>query len=230
MIRMYYDALLQLIYPHRCLGCGTDALQQEMMVCAQCVTALPVTGFFDLPGNPVEKSFYGRKKISNAGAAYYFTRDSLLQRLMIEVKYRGNKDAGLFLGRMMGRILSDSPRFSDIDVLVPVPLNERKLRLRGYNQALVLCEGIAETWNRKILTDVLVRTRFTETQTKQDRLHRWENMQDVFVINDVYALTNCHILLVDDVITTGATLEACSNSQEAVPGLKLSVAAAAYTI
>ncbi|SJZ33526.1 ComF family protein [Sediminibacterium ginsengisoli] len=230
MIRMYYEALLQLVYPHRCLGCGTDVLQKEALICAQCTGALPATGFFNIPGNPVEKSFYGNVKIEHAGAACYFTRDSVMQRLMIALKYQGNKEAGLFLGRMMGRILSGCVRFGDIDILIPVPLNERKLRQRGYNQSFLLCEGIAETWNKKIVADALVRTRFTKTQTKQDRLHRWENMKAVFMVKDVTALENQHILLVDDVITTGATLEACSNSLAAVPGVKLSVAAAAYTI
>ena len=228
--KRYFSDLLHLFYPHNCEGCGTDILYDSQFLCARCLHRLPETGFFSTTSNPIEKLFYGRAHITNAGAAYYFTKESLLQHLLIELKYRNNKEAGFFLGRMMGYALKKSERFTDVEVLVPLPLNEKKEHLRGYNQATVICEGISEVFNRPILTNSVVRTRFTETQTLQNRVSRWQNMEHVFQVSDPESLQNRHILLVDDVITTGATLEACGSSILEVEGVRVSIGAAAYTI
>ena len=228
--KRYFSDLLHLFYPHNCEGCGTDILYDSQFLCARCLHRLPETGFFSTASNPIEKLFYGRAHITNAGAAYYFTKESLLQHLLIELKYRNNKEAGFFLGRMMGYALKKSERFTDVEVLVPLPLNEKKEHLRGYNQATVICEGISEVFNRPILTNSVVRTRFTETQTLQNRVSRWQNMEHVFQVSDPESLQNRHILLVDDVITTGATLEACGSSILEVEGVRVSIGAAAYTI
>jgi ComF family protein len=191
---------------------------------------LPETGFFSTIANPIEKLFYGRSEISCAGAAYYFTKDSLLQHLLIQLKYKSNKESGYFLGRMMGHSLIRSERFAGIDALIPLPLHEKKEQVRGYNQAALICEGISEVWQKPVLMDAVTRLRFTETQTNQNRLSRWQNMEGVFAVTQPAELRNRHLLLVDDVITTGATLEACGSSILAVAGSRLSIAAAAYTI
>ncbi len=228
--KKYFSNFLHLFYPHNCEGCGTDILYDSQFLCAKCMHRLPETGFFSIAANPIEKLFYGRTNITNAGAAFYFTKDSLLQHLLIELKYRGNKEAGYFLGRMMGHTLKNSERFNDVDALVPLPLNEKKEWLRGYNQAMIICEGISEVFNRPILTNAVARIRFTETQTKQNRVSRWQNMEHVFRVSDPAELKNRHILLVDDVITTGATLEACGSSILEVAGVRVSIGAAAFTI
>lgn len=222
--------LLHLFYPHNCEGCGSDVVFDSQLLCARCRHRLPETNFFGQANNPVEKLFYGRVNIQQAGAAFYFTKDSLLQHLMIQLKYRGNKEAGYFLGRTLGTILSACKKYADIDALVPLPLNPRKEQSRGYNQAVLLCEGIHQVWAKPVLPDAITRTRFTETQTRQNRLSRWQNMDGVFAITDAAALRNQHILLIDDVITTGATLEACSSSLLAVEGVRVSIGAAAYTV
>jgi ComF family protein len=228
--KKYVSALLHLFYPHNCEGCGSDVVFDSQLLCARCRHRLPETHFFTQPGNPVEKLFYGRGDIRHAGAAYYFTKDSLLQHLLIQLKYKGNKEAGYFLGRMMGLALQRSELFSTVDVLVPLPLNPKKEQMRGYNQAALICDGIRDIWDRPVLPYAITRTRFTETQTQQNRVSRWQNMQGVFAVTDPAALLNKHILLVDDVITTGATLEACSSSLLALDGVRVSVAAAAYTV
>ncbi len=166
----------------------------------------------------------------HAGAAYYFTKNSLLQHLLVQLKYRSNKEAGYFLGRMMGHSLIASERFAGVDVLVPLPLNEKKQSMRGYNQAELICMGISEVWKKPVAKNAVSRTRFTETQTKQNRISRWQNMDGVFAVTDATALENRHVLLVDDVITTGATLEACGSVILDLPGTTLSIAAAGYTI
>lgn len=225
-----FSDFLHLFYPHNCEGCGSDILYDTQFLCAKCLHRLPESGFFSKAANPVEKLFYGRLTVQYAGAAYYFTKDSLLQHVLIQLKYRGNKDAGYFLGRMMGYALARSGRFNDVDALVALPLHARKEYKRGYNQAALLCEGISEVWHKPVLKDAVTRTRFTETQTQQNRVSRWQNMEGVFKVPHPDKLRNRHILLVDDVITTGATLETCGSSILEVEGVRLSIGAAAYTV
>lgn len=229
-VKKYLSHFSHLFYPHNCEGCGTDILFDDQFLCARCIHALPKTKFFDTRNNPVEKLFYGRLNIAQAGAAFYFTKESLLQHLLVQLKYSGNQEAGYFLGRMMGYALSKAERFDEIDLLVPLALNPKKEFIRGYNQAELICEGISDVWKRPVCPDAVTRIRFTETQTHQNRVSRWQNMEGVFAITQPEALVNKHILLVDDVITTGATLEACGTILLETPGVRLSIGAAAYTI
>jgi ComF family protein len=194
------------------------------------MSELPATNFFSVPNNPVEKSFYGRLHLEAAGASYYFTKDSLLQVLIAELKYKQNISVGLFLGRMMGYQLMLSERFSSIDYLIPMPLHPKKLKLRGYNQASIIASGIQSIWNKPIIENAIERTVFSKSQTKQDRLHRWENMEGIFALKNQSKITHKHLLLVDDVTTTGASIEAVGSVLQALKGVKLSVATAAYTV
>jgi len=219
-----------LFFPHNCLGCGSDALQNDAILCMQCFSQLPVTGFIQQPGNPVEKIFYGRVNIAAAGSAFYFTKDSVMQNMIIALKYRGNREAGHYMGRLLGMQLADTERFNTVDVIIPLPLNIKKEKKRGYNQAAVIAEGIQAAWNKPVLQKATARKLFTNTQTQKGRIERWQNMQDVFEVKDVAALEGKHILLVDDVVTTGASLEACAMPILKVPGATISVATIAYTI
>jgi ComF family protein len=223
------NSLLQLFYPQCCEGCAVEIYRGGQLLCGRCQHELPETKFFGMPGNPVEQLFYGRCRVEHAGAAFYFTKHALLQHLLKELKYRRNRECGHFLGRMIGRQLADSERFENIELLVPLPLSARKEFTRGYNQANLICEGIAQVWKRPVAAQAVERLRFTESQTGKDRLERWQNMESVFGIRDRQLLEGRHLLLVDDVVTTGATLEACAAPILAIPGTRLSIAAAAYT-
>jgi ComF family protein len=229
-ISTYTKSLIHFIFPHQCEGCGTDILNEKDLLCTKCLHQLPATNFFLLPNNPVEKIFYGRTAIEHAAAAYYFTKESLLQHLLIQLKYRNNKNAGIALGNQVGFLLNKANRFATIDVLVPLPLNPKKESKRGYNQATAICEGITTIFNKPIILNAVERILFTETQTKQDRTHRWQNMQHVFAVKNRTAIEGKHILLVDDVVTTGATLEACAAVMNELPNTKVSIATVAYTI
>ena len=230
LLNKYLHNFSHLFFPHNCEGCGTDILNDKHFLCARCLHQLPDTGFFLSDNNPIEKLFYGRLNITHAATAYYFTKDSLLQHLLVQLKYKANKEAGYFLGRMLGHLLMKSARFNEVTMLIPLPLNPKKEHMRGYNQAAVICAGIAEVWKRPVLQNGVGRVRFTETQTRQNRVSRWQNMEGVFTVPDPALLANKHILLVDDVITTGATLEACGSAILQVEGAELSIAAAAYTV
>jgi len=229
-IQSSFNDLLHLFFPHICAGCGTDVLDQQQMLCLHCLNNLPSTKFFDQPNNPVEQVFYGRIPVENAAAGYFFTKESLLQNLVIQLKYRGNKEIGFYLGRLIGNFLINSSRFSNVDVLVPLPLNPRREKKRGYNQATALCNGISAAWNKPVIDKNVIRKVYTETQTHKSRISRWENMDGIFAVNNAAELENKHILLVDDVVTTGSTLEACGSEILKINGTNLSIATLAYTL
>ena len=202
--RYFLNNLLAVFYPHYCEGCGSDVVRDDHFLCARCLHQLPETHFFEAPENPIEKIFYGRLHLQQAGATFYFTKNSLLQHLLVQLKYKGNKESGYFLGRMLGYSLQKTERFNDVDIIVPLPLNKKKEFIRGYNQAEIICKGIQSVWYKPILNKAIERIRFTESQTHQNRASRWQNMEGVFSICDISAIQHKHILLIDDVITTGA--------------------------
>ena len=221
------DSFIQILFPHVCCGCGSDILSRETVLCMRCMTALPETGFELHEDNPVEKKFWGRISLERATAQYYFTRESLMQRLMHQFKYKGNKELGLQLGALMGASIKKSGRFH-VDALIPLPLFSVKEKKRGYNQAAILCEGMAESLQVPVLKDVVIRSHHTETQTKKGRIERWQNMDSKFMLLQPEALSNKNLLLVDDVITTGATLEACGAELLKSENVTLSIAALCY--
>lgn len=222
-IKEIKDSVLHWLFPHICAGCGSDILNQESLLCMRCIEGLPETNFEWFAGNPVEKRFWGRLPIEHASAHYYFTRESLIQQLMHQFKYKRNRDLGFQLGKMMGENLFRSRRFG-IDAMVPLPLFPSKEKRRGYNQATVLCEGMAKSLSVPVLNDVIIRSHHTETQTKKGRIERWQNMEGKFLLVRPEAVKNKHLLLVDDVITTGATLEACGMELLTGENVKLSIA------
>lgn len=218
------NSLLQLVFPHVCDGCGSDLLSEESQLCLRCLNAMPETNFEKHPGNPVEKMFWGRLFLVHATAQFYFTKESLMQRLMHQLKYRGNKELGLQLGRLMGISIIESERFYDIDALVPLPLFPAKEKRRGFNQATVLCNGMAEFLSVPVLNNVIIRPQHTESQTKKGRIERWRNIEGKFILSDPAAIQDKHLLLVDDVVTTGATLESCGNELLTAENVRLSIA------
>ena len=228
--KKYLDSCLHIFFPHLCEGCGTDYIYPQDFLCAKCMHRLPTTGYFDIAANPVEKIFYGRLHIEKAAAAFYFTKVSLIQHLISELKYKNNKAAGFFLGRMMGQYLANTTRFESVDILIPLPLHPRKEQLRGYNQAKIICDGIQSIWKKPVAQNALKRAHFRETQTQQNRVNRWQNMEGNFELAAPELVKNRHILLVDDVITTGATLEAAGSALLNTTGTRLSIAAAAFTL
>jgi len=218
------DAVLHLAFPHVCEGCGSDALDRTHMLCLRCYELLPLTYFQNHKDNPVEKMFWGRLNIAQASAQYYFTKESLMQRLMHQFKYRGNKELGIYLGKQMGKALISSGRFDDIDVLLPIPLFKAKEKKRGFNQATILCDGMSEIWNKPVLKNTIVRSEHTESQTRKNRIERWQNIEGRFLVQQAEDIKCKQVLLVDDVVTTGATLEACGRALSHVENIRISFA------
>ena len=221
---------LSLIFPKVCAACGKSLFKSEESICTYCLYHLPKTNFHLYTDNPVVKLFWGRTNIYSASSLYSFSKGSKVQHLIHQLKYRGKKEIGQTIGKYYGKELKVAPMFSSADVVIPVPLHLQKLKKRGYNQSEMFAQGIAESMNAETSGEILIRTFASETQTKKSRFARWKNVEEVFKVILPEKIKGKHILLVDDVITTGATLEACANKILEVPGTKVSVATIATTM
>ena len=230
VLRSVLNDFTHLFFPIICCGCGSDVISDDTPLCIRCMDALPVTNFHLHSANQVEKIFWGRIPVTHASSLCYFNSGSLIQTLLHQLKYKGNQEVGHYLGRVMGELLLQSNRFSKVDALIPLPLHESRQRKRGYNQATVLCEGMAEIMKLPVLENVVIRKSMTTTQTKKNRLERWENIEGKFSVTEASTIKGMHLLLVDDVITTGATLEACAQELLNVEEVKVSIVTLAYTI
>lgn len=225
---MFHD-LLNLLYPRLCHTCETELLTNEKVVCTKCIHELPVTNYHLENGNAVEKVFYGRVKVENATSLLLFEKKGMVQHLIHNLKYKGHEEIGEFLGAWMGNELKETESYKEITAVVPVPLHKSRLRERGYNQVEKFGKAIAEALEVPYIENVLVKKTASKTQTIKKRFARWGNMDATFLIENPSQLENTHILLVDDLVTTGATLEACAAKLLKIPGVKVSMATMAIT-
>lgn len=225
-----FEDLLCLFFPHLCLACEQNAPPYGEHICTICRATLPETSFQLKKENPFTEKFWGRVNIQAGTAMYLFAKDGRVQNMIHQLKYKRKAEVGTILGRKLGSSLRHSPFFAQVDIVVPVPLHIRKQRIRGYNQSEVFAEGIAETFGRPCLGNGLRRVIHSASQTKQSREARLHNVGEVFEVNKPEQLKGRHILLVDDVLTTGATLETCANKLLELPGVKVSMATIAIAI
>lgn len=221
--RAWLADLAALFVPRRCGACDTGLMRFERGLCLACLDELPRTRFHHDPENPVEQLFRGKVDIESASAFLHFNRSGTVQRMLHRLKYKHDREMGLVLGRLMAQDLSAEPRFAGVELAVPVPLHPRKERVRGYNQSRVIIEGMREVWPLEAPPDALVRTASTSSQTRKGRLERWRNVKEAFVVRDEGPVRGRYVLLVDDVVTTGSTLEGCATALLAVPGTRVSV-------
>ncbi len=217
-----------LFYPELCQACGEPLMKGEEVICTLCHFHLPKTWFHHDQDNQLTRSFWGRVYLNAAAAFLYFQKGSRVQQLLHRLKYEGHKEIGIYIGKVYGLELMKSPWFRNADVIIPVPLHIKKLRKRGYNQSEMFAEGLAQTMDAKLETGCLYRVVHSSTQTRKSRFQRWENVEDIFRIRHPEKLQGKHILIVDDVITTGATIESCAQALMTVPGVKVSAVAIAY--
>ena len=226
----WFNDFTGLIFPRICAACGNSLWKHEDTICGLCEFHLPKTGFHLTEENPVTMTFRGRVPL-HAGAAFlYFNKGSRVQHLVHQLKYKGRKDIGVFLGRIYGHLLMQVPQFSSVDLVIPVPLHKKKYMKRGYNQSEQFAIGLAGSMQKEMNRHLLVKTRATETQTRKSRFHRFQNVREIFSVNQPENWQGMHLLLVDDVVTTGATLESCIRTLQVIPGVRVSIACIATAL
>ena len=226
---IFLKDIFNLFFPEVCLCCHEHLVNNETIICLVCRHDLPLTNFSFEKDNLVEKSFYGRIPIENATALFYFSKKGKVQQLIHELKYNKQQQVGTLAGNWLGSEMAESNRFERMDCIIPVPLHQKKLKSRGYNQVTTFGKSLAKILNITYDETILVKISSTKTQTKKLRFDRWKNVQELFEVQNKYRLINKHILLIDDIITTGATLEACCEALSKIEGLKISIACIAYT-
>jgi ComF family protein len=227
---MWITDFFNLFFPNTCYSCGDVLVSGENIICTQCNYNLPRTNYHINPDNPVSMVFWGRVNINIATSFLFFNKGGKVQKLLHELKYKGKTEVGYELGKLFGCELINSQYFNNTDIVVPVPLHPKKQKLRGYNQSDFIAMGIGHSLNAEFLTQYLIRNTFTETQTNKSRYSRWKNVDGKFSVKNSAKLNGKNILLVDDVLTTGATLEACAQELLKIPKVNVSVATLAYAL
>jgi len=224
------DQFVSLFYPKLCLSCGKNLSQKEDIICLPCQHYLRPTDLHQYRHNQFTDRFWGRFPLNAGAAMYYFTKKGRVQNLIHNLKYKGRPEVGICLGQRYGKALRKADAFRSVDLIIPVPLHDRKLKERGFNQSAAFAKGLSETWETPWSDQVLQRVEYTSTQTKKSRLERLQNVQEAFQLKDQNAARGKHILIVDDVMTTGATLEACAQRVLEVPGTSVSLVTIAFAM
>tara|TARA_R110002167_G_scaffold69375_4_gene195501 strand:- start:11925 stop:12602 length:678 start_codon:yes stop_codon:yes gene_type:complete len=217
------NAIINLLFPKVCYACHNLLNDNEHAVCTNCRNELPVTNFHFNNDDTVLKVFYGRVKIENATALLRFEKKGIVQQLIHGLKYKGHESIGVFLGDWLGGELKTVKIYNSIDIVIPVPLHQKKLKKRGYNQVAKFAQHIANALEVSYRDDILLKVTNTESQVLKQRLARWNNTNELFLLENKQDIANKHILLVDDLITTGATMEACITVLNQAENIKISV-------
>lgn len=221
------DDFLSLLFPRSCEICGNSLCKNETLICTYCLGKLPYTHWHKDEENPLYAVFWGKIPVQGVTAMFYFHHGNRVQTLLHKFKYKDVRELGIYVGKRYGTQLKDASPFDDVDLVIPVPLHPKKQKIRGYNQSEMFALGLAQTMNIEAVSNNLFRKIASETQTRKTKIERWENVKDIFGVTNPDELIGKHILLVDDVITTGSTLEACASVLLEIPDLKISVAAIA---
>lgn len=228
IIRVFTD-FIRLFYPNLCMVCHNDLAEGESVICTSCLYHIPRTKYWYDSENPVAKIFWGRAFVHNACSFFFFSKGSRYRKLLHHLKYNGKKEVGFVLGKEFGNELKRVETYKNIDFIVPVPLHPKRFKQRGYNQAEEIAKGLQESMGIPLSTNNLIRSGYTETQTRKTRTERVENVSKKFRLENPEAFRGKHILIVDDIVTTGATLEECAAIVLEAKDSKVSIVTLAYT-
>lgn len=225
----FWKSFLEIFYPKICVTCDTKLVFGEEIICTICKNDLPLTHYNSYADNKITDSFYGKIAIEKATALLIFRKESKTKQLIHELKYKANQEIGTYLGNWLGEILKENQQFSTVDYIIPVPLHKKKLKQRGYNQLTKFGERLSEILEIPFEENQLIKTEATKTQTYKTRFERFDDSKTKFKLKDVTFFENKHVLLIDDVITTGATIESCASELLKTNNIKISVLAMAFT-
>ncbi|MFD2941152.1 ComF family protein [Flavobacterium notoginsengisoli] len=215
--------LINLFFPKVCSGCRVLLLQNETVFCTSCRHEMPLTQYHLDPKNEAVKKFYGKVEIQFASAFLYFNKKGMVQELIHNLKYKGHQEIGTVLGNWYAEDLKKLKTETPFEIVIPVPLHPKKFRERGYNQVSTFGKALSEGLRIPYNDSVLYRKKYSKTQSKKNLLGRSENIENIFDAVLTEEIQNKHFLIVDDVLTTGATLEACSRALLKIPGAKISI-------
>ena len=221
--------LFNLFYPDTCVCCDQYLLDQEKIICIECRLDLPFIETGNSTYNPLLETLKGKVFVEEGTSFLYYHPEGKVKKLIHQLKYKNNQKVGIFLGEWLGQKLLETKAYNSIDYIIPVPLHKDKLRLRGYNQLTKFGETLSSILNIEYLEGVLIRNTMAKTQTLKKRLDRFKSLVNNFSLINADLLKNKHVLLIDDVVTTGATLEACCNELLKVEGMKISIVTIALT-
>ena len=227
-INVLFGDFLALFFPELCAACGMNLFRNEQVICTNCIYHLPVTNFHSDPENKLARQLWGRFPFIQATSFVYFQKGNRVQNIMHHLKYNNRPEAGYRMGQLYAYELNMTLQWLKPDLIIPVPLHPSKMKKRGYNQSEYIARGMASVLNIPLILNNLIRIENTETQTRKSRFARYENLKDAFLVRETGVLNDKHILLVDDVMTTGATLESCSIELLKVKGLRISISTIAY--
>lgn len=219
----WWDAFLSLFFPRYCLICGRTLAKGEECLCARCNMDFPRTGYHKIKDNPVEQLFWGKVPLERATSYFFYRRGGDARHILHSLKYGGQKEIGEIMGRHMATELLPSGFFKGIDFIIPVPLHKKKQKLRGYNQSEWIARGVSAITSIPVYVSGVVREKNTETQTRKSVFERWENVDGIFRIDFPEHFIGKHVLIIDDVLTTGATTVACASSFERIESIRISI-------
>ena len=218
-----FKSLLHLFFPPTCAGCKTILIANENVICTSCRHEMPLTKHHLNPENDAYRKFYGRIPVEHVSALVYFHKKGIVQELIHSLKYRGQEAIGTVFGEWYAEELKNIPVLRTVDTIIPVPLHPKKLRERGYNQVTEFGNALAKSLQIPVNTTILFRQVYSKTQSQKNRLGRTEGIDTIFDVSFDEKDHNKHVLLIDDVITTGATLEVCAKALLKIPGTKISI-------
>jgi ComF family protein len=224
-----FQEISSLLFPKLCYACGEYIGQLNRLICSSCIQEFPRTNFYKSKYNLIEQKFWGRILIERGTSFLYFQPKGKVQQLIHKFKYKGHKEIGISLGSWAATELLAEGFFDGIDLLIPMPIHGIKKEIRGFNQSDLIVEGIAEVTGLEGGFDLVKKEINTSSQTRKSRFNRWKNVKSTFQVSDKLMFEGKHILLVDDVITTGATIEACATEILKIPNVKLSILSIAMT-
>ena len=222
-VKIWLGPLFHLFFPRCCVVCGAPLVEGEEAICTHCNINMPRTNYHKVKDNLVERIFWGKIPLERATSYFFYRKGSDFRKILHQFKYGGRKELGTIMGRFMAAELATTDFFEGIDVIIPVPLHPRKRKARGYNQSEWIARGVSVITLIPVFTSGMVREKNTETQTHKSAFERWENVDGIFRVTIPEYFSGKHILIIDDVLTTGATIVACASAFDKVEDIRISI-------